>query len=202
MKQLVRIFLVDSSSPSLLVVALPFTPGPSLLVGMDVGEAVHVLGGREDAVSLGEDVAHGEGDVLAAAPKCLAEQMVGAEGVGEGDLEAAASRADLRDVEHRRRARWEVREAGPKEESGELGRSPPPRDGPAPQGVLHEPARWVLLLVDDSGTAERRAVELHGGLRRRGATAAEMCFGEEARARGKKAMGCGVRDRVDLGAVL
>jgi hypothetical protein len=35
------------------------------------------------------------------------------------------------------------------------------------------------LLVDDSGTAERRAVECHGGLRRRGATAAEMCFGEE-----------------------
>jgi hypothetical protein len=26
---------------------------------------------------------------------------------------------------------------------------------------------------------ERRVVELHGGLRRRGATAAEMCFGEE-----------------------
>jgi hypothetical protein len=54
------------------------------------------------------------------------------------------------------------------------------------------------LLVDDSGTAERRAVELHGGLRRRGATAAEMCFGEE----GEEAMGCGVRDRVGLGAVL
>jgi hypothetical protein len=38
-------------------------------------------------------------------------------------------------------------------------RRPPPRDGPAPQGVLHEHARWVLLLVDDSGTAERRVIK-------------------------------------------
>ena len=143
---------------------------------MDVGEAVHLVDGREDAVPLGEDVAHGEGDELTAAPKCLAEQMVGVKGVGEGDLEAAASRADLRDVEHGRRARWEVREAGPEEEPGELGSSPPPRDGPAPQGVLHEPARWVLPLLDDGRTAERRAVELHSG----GATAERgSCFGEE-----------------------
>ena len=101
--------------------------------------------------------------------------MVGVIGVGEGDLEPAASRTDLLYGEHGRSARWEVREAGPEEEPGELGSSPPPRDGPAPQGVLHEPARWVLPLLDDGRTAERQAVELHSG----GATAGRGSYSGE-----------------------
>ena len=124
-------------------------------------------GGREDAVTLGVDVAVGEADELSAAPKGLAEEMVGVVGVGEVDLEPAAFHADLLEGEHGRSARGEVREAGPKEDHGGLGSTPPPRDGPAPQGVLHDPARWILPLPDDCRTAEGRTIVLHGGGLRR-----------------------------------
>lgn len=142
---------------------------------------MHLVGGREDAVPVGVDVADGEADELSAAPKRLAEEMVGVVGVGEGDLERAASHTDLLDVEHGRCARGEVPEAGPEEEPRQIDGPPPPRDGPAPQGVLHNPARWVLQLLGDGRTAEGRTSELHGGWRK---------------------MGCGVKVGEGLGALL
>jgi hypothetical protein len=44
---------------------------------------VHVVGGREDAVQVGESVVCGEGDELAAAPERSTEEVEGVERVGE-----------------------------------------------------------------------------------------------------------------------
>jgi hypothetical protein len=44
---------------------------------------VHAVGGREDVVEVGEDVVHGEGNELAAAPERSAEELEGVEQVGE-----------------------------------------------------------------------------------------------------------------------
>ena len=125
---------------------------------------MHLPGGWEDAVPLRVDVGDGKEDELGAAPKRSAEEMVGVVGVGEGDLQPAASHTDLFDGEHGRSARREVRVAGPEEEPSELGKPPPPRNGPTPQLVLHNRARWVLPLPDDGRSAVGRTMELHGGV--------------------------------------
>jgi len=133
-----------------------------VLVGEEVGKGVHVVRGWEGVIPVGEDVGHREGDVLAAPPEHLAEEMVGVEGVGEVDVEATPSHADLLDAEHRWSARWEVCEARPEEEPGKVQRPPPVRDGPDPQGILHEHPSWVLPLGDDGRTTVGRTVELQG----------------------------------------
>jgi hypothetical protein len=106
---------------------------------------VHVVGGREDAVQVGESVVRGEGNELAAALERLAEEVEGVERVGEvskdrPDSYAAMARNFLHTEPERRsprRAR-EVSIAAPKEHFVELCCTPPPRDCPhrPPLGTL------------------------------------------------------------------
>jgi hypothetical protein len=56
-----------------------------------------------------------------------------------------------------------VHEVRPEKEPSKIGRPPPPRDGPTPQGVLHDLARWILPLLDDGRMAEGQTMVLHGG---------------------------------------
>jgi hypothetical protein len=62
---------------TILTWATPFTPvGRCLPLVYEVGESVHVVGGREDAVQVGESIVRGEGDELLMAPKCRRSVVV------------------------------------------------------------------------------------------------------------------------------
>jgi hypothetical protein len=113
-----------------------------------------MVGGREDAVQVGEFVVSGEGGELADAPVRSAEEVEGVERVGEVSKDCpdsyAAGATNFLHAESERRAR-EVFIAAPKEHFGELCCTPPPRDRPHPEGVLTRKPSGYNLSAHVSG---------------------------------------------------
>jgi hypothetical protein len=73
-----------------------------------------VVGGREDAVQVGESVVRGEGDELAASPERSAEEVEGVERVGGVSKDCpdsyASGATNFLHVEPERRSRRRARE--------------------------------------------------------------------------------------------
>ena len=112
----------------------PSSPPSSLLLDLAVldevvREAVHAVGGGEDAFHVGEDVVGGECDELAPTPKHLAEQVVRIEPVGEvGDEpyhRSVGVGTMFVEAEHDRRARREVGKARTEEPIRKVPSTPP-----------------------------------------------------------------------------